>query len=267
MNISALFLSTATCILLLKMDSASGTPDCARKWELCGGQILSYMTGDLSFMNKNQKSRCCEAGSQCFKSSKWYSQCRPSCPAGWECPTPTSIEFVQASSKRGSDRGSGAKRDLSLYRPAPSSYASFGDTDSTRAVPAVHVSKVDKAIANGEVSWSIGWQRVWNDENSGNKLDFDVYVPKCPDNFVAIGMVAVFGSKLGHHSLPSKRVLCVNWYHSQLVEGGVTSPNVWSDAGTGSKWDLVVGRLAHGLLWPTHSDMARPPASYNFKKQ
>ena len=182
-------------------------------------------------------------------------------------PFITSIGFVQASYKRGSDRGSGAKRDLSLYRPAPSSYASFGDTDSTRAVPAVHVSKVDKAIANGEVSWSIGWQRVWNDENSGNKLDFDVYVPKCPDNFVAIGMVAVFGSKLGHHSLPSKRVLCVNWYHSQLVEGGVTSPNVWSDAGTGSKWDLVVGRLAHGLLWPTHSDMARPPASYNFKKQ
>jgi len=44
---------------------------CASVWQRCGGQ--------------GHQSRCCKTGSQCFKQNKWYSQCRPTCPAGWKC--------------------------------------------------------------------------------------------------------------------------------------------------------------------------------------
>merc|ERR1712113_581580 len=47
-------------------DNASNT-NCAAEWQQCGGSGVD--------------DTCCEAGTQCFKNSEWYSQCRTDCPA------------------------------------------------------------------------------------------------------------------------------------------------------------------------------------------
>jgi hypothetical protein len=62
----------ATTTAAVTTTVAEPAPDnCAPIWAQCGGEGHATL--------------CCDAGSQCFKSSKYYSQCRPSCPAGWEC--------------------------------------------------------------------------------------------------------------------------------------------------------------------------------------
>lgn len=43
-----------------------------RLWDRCGGRSYKGETN-------------CEPGTQCFRQNVWYSQCRFSCPFGWEC--------------------------------------------------------------------------------------------------------------------------------------------------------------------------------------
>lgn len=48
------------------------------------------------------------------------------------------------------------------------------------------------------VKKATGWERIWNDKGSGNRKDYDIYLPTCDDcDFRALGVVCVFRNE-GH---------------------------------------------------------------------
>jgi len=63
--------TVATTTTTQTVATSSASAGCASEWGECGGE--------------GRPSRCCAADTQCYRRSKWYSQCRKSCPAGWEC--------------------------------------------------------------------------------------------------------------------------------------------------------------------------------------
>jgi len=75
--------ATTTAGVTTTTITSSADDNCAAEWEQCGGE--------------GTEAKCCEAGTQCYKDSKWYSQCRQSCPAGWECNDSTSISTTATS--------------------------------------------------------------------------------------------------------------------------------------------------------------------------
>merc|ERR1711890_199055 len=75
--------TTSAAVTTTTTTTSSADGNCAAEWAQCGGE--------------GTEAKCCEAGTQCYKDTKWYSQCRQSCPAGWECNDSTSISTTATS--------------------------------------------------------------------------------------------------------------------------------------------------------------------------
>ena len=92
-----------------------------------------------------------------------------------------------------SDRGSGAKRDVSIWRPVDIEHGFFplGDTASGRygkpVIPAITVS----AGVSGALAKPISYGHIWNDRGSG--ADRVVRIVKLipPRGYTCLGDVAV----------------------------------------------------------------------------
>lgn len=157
--------------------------------------------------------------------------------------------------------GSGAHARLKCFRPGDM-YAGFGDADTALPVPAVHAENAFAAEAAGVVAWSLGWKRIWNNSGGVSKMNYDVWVPTAPDGFVAIGVVCMFGCVT--HSKPEDPVLCLRQSLARACASRAAK-KVWDDSGTSATYDLSLGRLHHGLLWPMRATDTRdlstlPPA-------
>ena len=92
-----------------------------------------------------------------------------------------------------SDRGSGANKDVSIWRPVDIEYGFFplGDTASGRygkpVIPSITVS----AGVSGALARPISYGHIWNDRGSG--ADRDVRIVKLipPTGYTCLGDVAV----------------------------------------------------------------------------
>ena len=152
---------------------------------------------------------------------------------------------------------------MQCFRPNPDTFASFGDSDSALPVPVVRAPNLFSAEAAGAVALSIGWKRVWNDVGGAAKKNYDVYVPTAPEGFLAIGVVCMFGCVT--HSHPAAPVLCLS--RALARECGLSAAKkVWESTETYSKYELSLGRLRHGLLWPLRTtdtrDCDTPPPAF-----
>lgn len=130
------------------------------------------------------------------------------------------------------DRGSGADRDISIWRSRGGSNAySLGDI----AVPGGRPQRgfVIKAQRNGALISAYDFAEVWKDRGSGADWDVTFYRPLCPVGYRALGHVAV----RNHHQKPSAGDFrCV---HSQYTLVGGWDW-VWNDAGSGADDDVSV---------------------------
>lgn len=169
--------------------------------------------------------------------------------------------------KYASDARSGARKDLNLYKPSTSDgYKYIGVNGNHNKI------LVLKELSNkyGALREPDGWQPVWNDRGSNNRNNYNVWIPKAPPGFVALGVYCRF--KVSSQDPPSgdeaKGMVVV---HRSLVEScDFEDSKVWTDAGTWSSYDLTLGRLPDQALWPartTFPDAGALPNKYRLKTE
>ena len=173
-------------------------------------------------------------------------------------------EYMQAW-KYSKDKGPGAHKDLSLYKPTVSGTYKY-----------VGVNGNDhKLLVLNEVSDRYGalrkpddWHPVWNDRGSGNKYEYNCWIPVGPPGYVALGVYCRF--RVHGQGKPSEEeAQGMVVVHQSLVERcDYRDTKVWNDHGSGAKNDITFGRLPHFALWPSHTTDSRAgklPSHYSLK--
>ena len=169
--------------------------------------------------------------------------------------------------KYASDAGSGAKKDLSLYKPTTtSSYKYLGVNGNQNSILVIK----EASDRYGALRDPIDWQPVWNDRGSMKFKDYNCWMPVGPPEFVALGVFCRFGvSNQDPPSADEAKGMVV--IHNSLVERcELETADVWSDPGTWASYDLTLGRLPDKTLWPsrtTDPEAGDLPSMYKLKKE
>lgn len=154
--------------------------------------------------------------------------------------------------KYSSDAGSGAKRNLDLYKPTTSASQKYvGVNGNSNA--AIVVSEILPKY--GALAPPTGWQQVWNDRGSGEHLDYSCWLPIPPPNYVALGVYCRFRVN-GHYPPTPEEVEGFVVVHQSFVKVcfDFKDADVWNDHGTGADFNLTLVRLPHDALWPITND-------------
>ena len=165
-----------------------------------------------------------------------------------------------------SDAGSHAHRDLDLYKPQSSSDKYVGvNGNSNKILVIKEVSDKYGAACKPD-----GWHKVWSNYRGKSPRDYTCWLPKAPPGFVALGIYCKFGADNADPPTEEEtRGMVV--VSEQLVEkSNVKDNDEWSDAGTGAKYDLRLGRLHHEALWPVYTDdpvAGQLPSVYTIKSE
>ncbi|WP_372396172.1 Vps62-related protein [Azospirillum sp. HJ39] len=150
----------------------------------------------------------------------------------------------------GNDQGSGAKGNVSFFRPQPASlvqegyywvghYAqgSYGDLQPKAATMIIRPHDNQP----GATAPPTGWVQVWGDHGSGRANDYSLWAPIPPTDYRALGHLARFNTS--NYDAPSgaevDRFVCV---HKSLVTEAVAGDPVWNDKGSGSAADGAIWR-------------------------
>lgn len=151
------------------------------------------------------------------------------------------------------DRGSGSKRNCSIYHPVnqrsnalrPLGSVAFGNYDTPLNKRAtLLVGKNPSSSGQAAVAAPRSYTKLWTDRGSGGDYNGAVWRPVAPDGYVALG--DVFGSNWDTPSVDA--IWCLR---SDLVtSGNYSGTAVWNDEGSGAKdsnisfWD--VKPVSHG---------------------
>lgn len=142
------------------------------------------------------------------------------------------IDFVLAYDEIWNDRGSGAARDVSFWRPTPATgwyrvghHVKLGHGFPTEATMVV------KAKVGDSLAKPIDYAGIWNDSGSGADRDVSVWRPVCPNGYQALGDVAN-----GSHAKPSiDEVRCVK---ASALEQAQPGAEIWNDSDSGADNDF-----------------------------
>lgn len=153
------------------------------------------------------------------------------------------------------DRGSGAKRDVTILRPrAPVGYYTLGHLAvpryqiDGRRTPYTIVIK-PKPGAEHMLAAPNRFEWVYDDAGTGADRDLAIYAAECPSGFVALGAIATPGGT-DTPSDPSFR--CIS--RSVVVRAQWDQKSIWDDAESGGR---------HGVgLWRTTYRGARTPNAF-----
>lgn len=161
----------------------------------------------------------------------------------------------------GSDKGSGAKANLKYYGYVEPGWLMLGHGLNSSTMK---VLKHD-ALA---VTRATGWMQVWNDnpiiKGFGNSKDYSVWIPTHKDDstYFPMGVFCSFGIK--GHVAPD--ISNVGMVHRDYIEVTSLGKQIWSDAGSSAKDDLVltaVPDLSTG--WPSLSKLGVKVSAYTLK--
>lgn len=135
------------------------------------------------------------------------------------------------------DKGSGARRDCSIWRSeSKEGYFPVGDiVVATWSKPKIgFLIKPTSSQYYSAVSAPVSYSRIWNDKGSGADRDVQLWKVNCPGGYVSLGGVATDGSypKLGD-------VYCIN--NRYVVYGSIHNwVHVWRDHGSGAHADVSI---------------------------
>lgn len=137
------------------------------------------------------------------------------------------------------DTGSGARDDLSIWRPVvPAGYHALGDVAvaNNRDAPtfSVPVVKDNPAVLREP----LGYELLWSDEGSGSDSEsggkgISLWHGIAPAGYTCVG---VFASEGYTQAPPASATRCI--HNDYLVAGERTM--IWTDAGTGSNLDAAI---------------------------
>jgi len=138
-----------------------------------------------------------------------------------------------------SDKGSGAKEDVTIWRPIPSdpSYFILGDYAQDNHQAAAGAARVVRAVnenpANPLIKPPIGYVEVWNDHGTGTRQDCSIWYPRPPDGYVSIGYVAN-----NRYEEPDLRnYACLR--HDLVGQIDPGTP-IWMDKGSGARMNVAL---------------------------
>jgi len=136
-----------------------------------------------------------------------------------------------------SDKGSGADKDVSIWRSVnhKSDYHSVGDVAvNSHSMPTIAYSL--KASNTDDLKSPVDFSKIWSDTGSGADKHVQLWKVHCPPTFVALGDVATNGEKPGYDSIS-----CV---HKKYTERGSNDEKTWSlvwkDSGSGADADVSI---------------------------
>jgi hypothetical protein len=132
------------------------------------------------------------------------------------------------------DRGSGADKDVSVWRPiTPDGYVSLGDF----ATSGYHYPTTSSPVVRYNaclMTAPIGYMKVWDDSGSGGQENGSFWSPIPPTGFYCLGDVAA----RGHHTPPPlDAVYCVR---NSLTRLSWDAWKVWTDHGSGADDDVAL---------------------------
>ncbi|KAJ1139377.1 hypothetical protein NDU88_005750 [Pleurodeles waltl] len=143
------------------------------------------------------------------------------------------------------DRESGAKNDVSIWRPVAFQAGFFpvGDTAVNNYSPPPNAAIIVKDVGNGFVRPPSSFRVIWKDTGSGAAKDVTIYQMIPPSGYVCLGNVAVGN----YHQLPNANAYrCVR---SDLVQIGFLFP-IWDDRGSGANADVGLWRIENNPAQP-----------------
>jgi hypothetical protein len=131
-----------------------------------------------------------------------------------------------------SDAGSGAKMNGAFYRPlASADYFILGDyaqsDHEAPTSPSLTITVIQDDPRDPALMAPTSYIQVWDDDNSGAKMDGSIWVPEPPTGYVALGAVAQTG--YGMPDIP--RLRCVR---ADLVKPAAIGAVIWNDKGSGA---------------------------------
>lgn len=93
------------------------------------------------------------------------------------------------------DRGTGADRDMSIWRPIDNEHGYFAVGDvavATHDQPSTSAAMV-KEITGGSLAAPVSFTEIWHDRGSGGDHDVRIMRMNPPGGFTCLGHVAVLG--------------------------------------------------------------------------
>ncbi|XP_078497368.1 uncharacterized protein LOC144753601 [Lissotriton helveticus] len=141
------------------------------------------------------------------------------------------------------DKDSGAKDDVSIWRPVPfqAGFYPVGDTAVDNHSPPPNAAVIVKDVGNGMVQPPSSFRAIWKDTGSGAAKDVTIYQMIPPSGYACLGNVAVGN----YNQLPNANAYrCIR---SDLVQTGFFFP-IWNNRGSG----------AAASLWRIENDPVQP---------
>ena len=133
------------------------------------------------------------------------------------------------------DSGTGAKQDLSVWKPVlPDGYymiGHFGQQDHAAGLkgPIPIVKPLDPTTFAPPSTF----EQKWNDRRSGGNQDVAFWRVIAPPGYVALGDVV----SVGNYNPPNELINEYACIRSDLVEQGKAGPQIWADHGSGASQD------------------------------
>ncbi|KAF9021037.1 hypothetical protein BDZ89DRAFT_1071837 [Hymenopellis radicata] len=158
-------------------------------------------------------------------------------------------KYVTFVNKMADDSGSGAKTDISSWRPNLENgwyYLGQGaESNMSRAPQGIIVHALEDDALRDVASW----EKVWDDAGSGKKRDYSLWRGVPPnDNYVVVG--GIFSVNPGYAPPDSVQTRGIKAIRRDLLVFDDTF-SVWNDAGTGARKD--------GSAWKTWSRYGASP--------
>lgn len=108
-----------------------------------------------------------------------------------EKKSPLDIMYTENKKFIYSDSGTGAVKDIAVYRPKPpKGYFTVGDYANASGWTAEAKLLCVKENEPGCLLKPLDYEKIWDDKGSGGKHQGSFWKPKCPEGYVALGDVA-----------------------------------------------------------------------------
>lgn len=173
----------------------------------------------------------------------------------------------------GTDSGSGAKMDLSVFQPSnlEQDYYFLGQV-AVQGHPGNCPSScsVVKPMNDDPIKPCLKpvtkFTRIWNDEGSGKSKDFSFWQPACEDsNYVAVGLIFFSGSGTNKQTPNAADYSKLMLVRSDLVVPvDCKSTLIWDDAGSHADANASLFALPNSnyFICSTGPEGAYPPGQY-----
>jgi hypothetical protein len=159
------------------------------------------------------------------------------------------FDYTQVFKKIWNDKGSGADRNVSFFKPIPRpGYHVLGHfVHNSHSSPSDAVMIVVKEKKRGALKKPLTYQRVWTDAGSGADRNVAIWRPKCPSGYVALGLLAT-----APRTMPTvEDCRCVR---SDLTAQAAVGNSIWNDKGSGADSDFG--------SWEVNTNNAPPGSAY-----